>query len=175
MKRHKWQPSEQHREDQISHQQLSAHQWGGMLTAPLQGPDKGEKKQRSACLWSFSGSTVLTLLGLLPLEGRGTPLPVLTERTSQWLRQKDINTFQHCVFLLWGDNPKVLSVSLHRKAIQRQFTSACLQEGGKKADRLSCLKASDNSKDRLTYCVRALTFRGVLHQAAPLQHFPPSL
>lgn len=39
-KRHKWQPAEPHRKDQISHQPLSAHQRGGMLTAPLQGPDK---------------------------------------------------------------------------------------------------------------------------------------
>lgn len=62
---------------------------------------------------------------------------------------------------------------------ERQFKGNSLQlaynKEEKKGVRLSCLKASDNCKDRLTYCVRALTFRGLLHQAAPLQHFPPSL
>lgn len=172
MKRHKWQPTEQHGKDQISHQQPSAHQRLRTLTALTDG-----RTNRIHHIRAPLRSTILMLLTLSEMEGHSALASVLTERTSQWLRWRIINT-SHCyVFLLWRRKAAVLTLFL---CIWRRLKANSLQltykeKRGEKTPCLSPLKASDNSKDHLTYCVRALTFWGLLHQAASMQHFPPSL
>lgn len=123
MKRHKWQPTEQHGKDQISHQQPSAHQRGRMLTALLWGLTNG-RTNRIHHICTPLRSTVLMLLTLSEMEGHSTLLPVLTERTSQWLRRRIINT-SHCyVFLLWRRKATVLTLFL---CIWRRLKANSLQ------------------------------------------------
>lgn len=123
MKRHKWQPTEQHGKDQITHQQPSAHQRGKMLTALLRGLTNG-RTNRIHHICTPLCSTVLMLLMLSEMEGHGALLSVLTERTSQWLRWRIINT-SHCyVFLLWRRKATVLTVFL---CIWRRLKANSLQ------------------------------------------------
>lgn len=123
MKRHKWQPTEQHGKNQISHQQPSAHQRGRMLIALLRGLTNG-RTNRIHHICTPLRSTVLMLLTLSETEGHSTLPSVLIERTSQWLRQRIINASHYYVFLLWRRKATVLTLFL---CIWRRLKANSLQ------------------------------------------------
>lgn len=171
MKRHKWQPTEEHGEDQISHQ------------APGISARKNVYRSAARRSWTEEHSTLTRFITPAMLYARlywrRTPLWCLTRRTSESIpswqdKHKSVR---------WGISALYMAASLHFEAVSLRFSpSAC--EGNSPqltfTQKNICLSLWKHLTTPKTFwytgqCVRRLAFGGLPHQASPLQHFPLSL
>lgn len=156
MKRHKWQPTEERWEDQISHQ------------PPGISARKNVYSSAARLSWTQEHSTLTQFITpamlFAPLYWCWMFLwccrftaPCYRLDISKhslltgWAQMSKIGEFRHitwlCLFTLkpWAQG----SSSVYIKAIQIQFTSACFDS--EKQNLLKPLKVSDSSKDHLIY------------------------